>query len=215
MTVRAHILDAGNLFGRRRPAVQRAVDAAVRYVERRSPRLDADLVVQPMSFGRDHFPIEAFAMSPHNVHVGIERTSLSADDMGAEVYRTVIHELHHAVRWSHVPRWTLGEAIILEGLAVVADQVAAGPREDLLRPMRDAARAVDYLLAHRSEPLRGHQKWLYSTEPEQPGDATRIYTAGLHVMRAALTTLRVSPWKAATRSADDLLDAGFARLGAA
>ncbi|MBM2577355.1 hypothetical protein JQC91_13685 [Jannaschia sp. Os4] len=212
MTIRTHILDAGGLFGRRLPKVNRTVDAAVTYVCKRSRLTNVDLVVQPTDFGRDRMAVDAFCMSGHSVHVGIEREALTSDDWEDDLYRAVVHELHHALRWRHVRRWTVGEALVLEGLALLADQAAAGPQDVTQRPMEDYDGALDYIHVHRDAPIHGHQRWLYSPEPEQPGAGHRIYTAGHHLMRAALRDLHITPWTAARRTGSELLDAGLSRL---
>ena len=212
MTIRTHILDAGALFGRARPRVARTIERAVTYVQRRSKMQDVDLVVQPTDFGEGRMPVEAFCMSGHNVHIGVERAALRTEELEEDLYRVVVHELHHALRWRHVRTWTVGEGIVLEGLALLADQAAAGPQDVTQRPMKDVIGAIDYIGTHRDAPIRRHQRWLYSPEPEQPGAGDRVYTAGHRVMRAALQGLHISPWTAARRPGDVLLDAGLARL---
>lgn len=212
MTIRVHILDAGNAFGRRRGMIAAAIGRATRYVHERCALADVDLVVQPMDFGTRQAPIDAFTMGPHNIHVGLERSSLSDDELEPELVRTVVHELHHALRWRRVNRWTVGEAVVMEGLAILADQGVAGPAENLDRPMSDVHGALEYLRAHQGEPLQDHRRWLYTSEPDQPGAAERVYATGRHLMQASLRRLHESPWNAASRPGDELLAIGFRQL---
>lgn len=211
MTIRCQILDAGGHFRRRGPTIRRAVASAVDYVERASPLSNVDLIVHPTDFGRDQFAIAAFTMGPHNIHIGIERSQLSSEDLEADVYRTTIHELHHALRWRAIGRWTVAEAVILEGLALLADHMAAGPQDWLDRPLSNVDKALDYVIEHRHHRLEQHRGWLYTSEPEQPGAVARAYTVGLMLMRRALDALDVDPWAAAALSADTLVDAGLSR----
>ena len=212
MTIRVQILDAGGFFRRREPMIRRTVKAAVGHVEAASDLTDVDLIVHPTDFGRDQFSIAAFTMGPHNIHVGVERSQLSSDDLEADLFRTTVHELHHAARWRHIKRWTVAEAVILEGLALLADHEIAGPQDSTDRPLADVRTALDYVVDHRAEKLEGHRNWLYTSEPEQPGAVPRIYTVGLLTMRAALKRLGLTPWGAASRDAEELMDAGLAAL---
>ena len=209
MTIRCQILDAGGHFRRRAPLIRRAVAEAVRYVEDVSDLGDVDLVVHPTDFGRDQFAIAAFTMGPHNIHIGVERSQLSSEDLEAELFRTVVHELHHALRWRSIARWTVAEAVILEGLALVADHAAAGRQDWVDRPLADLEGALSYVIAHRDRRLEDHRAWLYTSEPQQPGAVARAYTVGLLLMRGAMRALRTDPWSAARRPAAELIDAGL------
>ncbi|WP_308916950.1 DUF2268 domain-containing putative Zn-dependent protease [Jannaschia sp. LMIT008] len=209
MTIRVQILDAGGYFRRRLPLIRRTVADAVAYVEGVSEIRDVDLIVHPTDFGRDQFSIAAFTMGPHNIHIGVERSQLSAEDMDVDLFRTTVHELHHAWRWRHVKRWTVSEAVILEGLALLADHGAVGPQDGVDRPLDDVKKALDYVLAHGSESLTKHRNWLYTSEPEQPGAVARAYTVGMLLMRGALEELKLDPWQAATMEASALIEAGL------
>ena len=212
-TIRFQILDAGGHFRRRAPAIRRAVAAAVAYVEAVSDLSNVDLIVHPTDFGRDQFAIAAFTMGPHNVHIGVERSQLSSDDLEAEVYRTTIHELHHALRWRSIGRWTVAEAVILEGLALLADRAAAGRQDSVDRPLWNTEQALAYVVRHYDHRLEDHRNWLYTSEAEQPGAVARAYTVGLLLMQGALATLRIDAWAAAARPAGELIDAGLRAQG--
>ena len=212
MTIRVQILDAGGHFRRRAALIRRTVGRAVEYVEDRDARGDVDLIVHPTDFGRDQFAIAAFTMGPNNIHIGVERSQLSSEDLEQDLYRTTIHELHHALRWRHIARWTVEEAVILEGLALLADHEACGPQEGVDRPLSDVAEALRYVAEHRADKLENQRNWLYTSEPEQPGGVARAYTVGLLTMRAALDRLELDPWTAASRPAEELMDAGLAAL---
>ncbi|UWQ20930.1 DUF2268 domain-containing putative Zn-dependent protease [Jannaschia sp. W003] len=173
---------------------------------------DVDLIVHPTDFGRDQFPIAAFTMGPNNIHIGIERSQLSSEELESELLRTTVHELHHALRWRYVSRWTVGEAVILEGLALVADHAVGGPQEGVDRPLSDIAEAMEYVTSHRDEKLENHRNWLYTSEPSQPGGIARVYTVGLLMMRNAILELGGDSWNAAKLPAPRLLDAGEAAV---
>ncbi|MEM7643133.1 MAG: DUF2268 domain-containing putative Zn-dependent protease [Pseudomonadota bacterium] len=213
MTIRTHVFDAGGHFGRALPTIRRTLAAAVDHVSQVSALDNVDMVVQPVDFGTDQYPIAAFTSGPHNIHIGIERSQLRSEDLEDELYRSTIHELHHALRWRHLTKpWTVGEMVTLEGLALLADHAAAGPQDEVDRPLSDPDRALADLAAIRCDPLSRHRAWLYSSEDAQPGGVGRVYALGALLMSAALARLSLDPWTAADRPARDLLDHGYAAL---
>ncbi|MEM9796976.1 MAG: DUF2268 domain-containing putative Zn-dependent protease [Pseudomonadota bacterium] len=215
MTIRLHILDSGCHFGRRLPLIRRTLEAAIHHVEQRSDLSNVDMAVHPIDFGHDQFPISAFTMGPHNIHIGIERSQLSSEELEPDLYRFTIHELHHALRWRHVAKvWTVAEAVVLEGLAVLADHDAAGPQDLTDRPLSAPEDALATLAVIRGDRLEGQRDWLYSSETAQPGGIGRVYSVGHLVMKSALAALSLDPWQAALHPADALVDAGMHALAA-
>jgi hypothetical protein len=213
MTIRLVIFDAGGFFARRLPTIRRTLTCAIEHVTAASGLSDVDLVVHPVDFGFDQFPVAAFTMGPHNVHVGIERSQLNSEELEPELFRTTVHELHHAFRWPHVlRRWTVEEIVVLEGLAVLADHMAAGPQDGVDRPLDDPEQALSDLNDIRGDGLSGKRSWLYSSEDAQPGGIARVYTLGHLLMTAATGRLGLDPWSAATRNAAELMDAGYEAL---
>ncbi len=214
MSIRVQILDSGGFFGRRRALIRRTIDAALAHVHAICGLTDVDLVIHPNDHGPDQFCISAFTMGPHNIHIGIERSQLSSDELEADLYRTLVHELHHALRWRHVARkWSVGEVIVLEGLALLADERAAGPHDDIARPLSDPDAALSYLARFRDADVAAHRAWLYAPEPAQPGGAARVYTIGRMLMERAIDARGLGPWAAAAIPADDLLDDALALTG--
>jgi|GEM_PF-3778069 len=55
-----------------------------------------------------------------------------------ELRRILIHECHHAVRMRQVDRWTVGENLVLEGLALTAEADCGLPPEDFPPPPDEA-----------------------------------------------------------------------------
>ena len=215
MTIRLHYFDAGNAFGDRLAEIRDALGEAKAHVEERSALREVDVVVQPLDFGHDQFPISAFTAGPHNVHIGIERSQIDSDQLEPDLFRTAVHELHHALRWRHSgPSWSVCEVIVLEGLAILADHAAAGPDGQTDRPLDDPGAALARLQEIRQEPVEGHRRWLYSPEDSQPGGPERVYSLGSMVMRAALGSLDLDPWQAGERSAEDLVAEGLSALNA-
>ena len=97
-----------------------AVTAGIDWVLQRSALSDVDVILYPTDFGRD-WSISAHTAGPHLVVIGVDVALLTSDALYQEVRCCLVHELHHCLRWRHVPRWTVAEAVILEGLAKRAD----------------------------------------------------------------------------------------------
>ena len=98
-----------------------------------------------------------------------------AQNLGEPLERTIVHELHHALRWRG-PGYgrTLGEALVTEGLAGhFAQQLYGGPPEKwetslddeaLAQAARDAAAAWD-------DEAYDHAAWFFGTDPAWRGYA--------------------------------------------
>jgi hypothetical protein len=214
MTVRLRIFDAGDHFKRRLPLIRRSVTAAIDHAAEHSGLADVDVVVHPKDQGPDQWAVEAFTLGPHNVHIGVERSELSSEELETDLFRCAVHELHHAWRWGLMGRrtWSVGEAIVLEGLAMLADHAAAGPQHDVDRPLDEPCRAMREFAAIRHEPVARHRAWLHSPEPSQPGGVSRLYSVGRVVMRAAILEKGTGPWEAAALPTDDLVETGLGTL---
>ena len=212
--IRIRVFDAGRRFGRHDAAIRGVVADAILHVRGRSALSDVDIVIQPLDFGEHEIGVAGVTMGPNNVHIGIEIARLDDEEFDVELLRVAVHELHHALRWRHLmSRWTVAEVVAMEGLAVLADQGAAGGQDDMDRPFDDEAAAMRHVASIAGESLVGHRAWIYTTEPGQPGGAARVYRLGVLLMRAALREGGLDPWSAARLPAADLVAAGLARVG--
>jgi hypothetical protein len=212
--IRVHVFDVRGRFGTGRMALESLLYDAVAHVRARSRLRNVDLVVQPLDGTTGSYPIIGKTFDGNNVHIAVDPSFLDEEDGEAELSRTCVHELHHALRWRHVRRWTVAEAVVLEGLALVADHDAAGPAGVFAdRALRDPNGALDYLARNSEAPAALHDRWLYSSEPEHPGDASRVYKAGKLVVGAALQALDETAWDAVRRPGIELVREGMAALG--
>lgn len=211
MPVALHLLDPGDAFGVAQGAIRDAVQSGIAWVSDRAPVPDIALVVYPTDFGRD-FRFAAHASGPHNAIIGIDCAVLAAPNLSADLRRTTIHELHHCLRWPHVPHWTVGEACILEGLALLADEQARPPdHQQPTYPVADPDKLDRDFATQAPCDMEDARGWLYTCEPGTPDNAPfRIYTAGRRAMVRALARLDMDPWQALALPADILIAAASA-----
>lgn len=207
MSIDVHIFDRGHAFGHARGTIDLTARRAGEDMALRCGLTDVDVAIFPTDWGADQPEANAFTMGPHGVHVGIELAHLPRYDIQSAFYRLMIHELHHCFRWRHVPRWSVSEALALEGLALLADEAMAGPRANAMPAPVDPQAELAVLRKKGHKKMEKHRDWLYA--PDAKGAPFRIYTLGRYVMERALRQLDLDPFEAATHSADRLVEASL------
>jgi hypothetical protein len=211
--IRVHVFDAGRRFAAHRTLLDAIVEQAVRHVSDQSGLTEVDLVIQPIDGTAGGFPIQASTSDGHSIHIGLDPTFLDDRDVDDELLRTVVHELHHALRWRYVRKWTVAEVVALEGLALAADRAVCRDVVEVDEPpAEEAEKLIAYLAAHGEEAALQHRTWLYSSDPARPGDPGRVYRAGQLLMDAALAALDKTPWQAVRRSGLELVEEGARAL---
>lgn len=210
-----HLHDRGGAFGPRRAMIEAAARDGMAWVRARADLQDVDILLYPTDFGHDQ-GVNAVSTGPHLVSFGLDIAILDDPELDQIVRCCVVHELHHCLRWRHIPHWSVAECVILEGLAKIADieayrahmPDAPDPGWAMAEPGRLDAEFAD--LSDRD--MEDARDWLYAAEPgTPPGTPARIYTVGLRHMQAALAQLGQDAWAAARLPAATLVAA--ARLG--
>ncbi|WP_349295662.1 DUF2268 domain-containing putative Zn-dependent protease (plasmid) [Thioclava sp. 'Guangxiensis'] len=188
MTWTIHIANSsGHLDGLVSP-IRAVIDCAQARAETVTEAVDLDVVVQAWP-GR---------VIPHLGHVGFAPTAdmiqLTFDpansncvrNLGEPLERTVVHELHHVLRWRG-PGYgrTLGEALVSEGLAgYFAQQLYGGPPEKWESSLDDEAlaqAAIDAAVAW-DDAAYDHAAWFFGTDPAWRGYALGYALVGRHLM---------------------------------
>ncbi|MEO0666658.1 MAG: DUF2268 domain-containing putative Zn-dependent protease [Pseudomonadota bacterium] len=211
MSVDIHIFDRSDRFGAQRPTIDAALSAGADWVAARADGLSVDVVVAPTDFGTDQF-VNAVAQGPANISMGIDIAALGDPTLYENVRCCMVHELHHAYRWPHIPRWSVAECLILEGLAKIADiEAFRAAVPDAPMPgwtIADADAVRDDVGRLKNTAMEDARDWLYTPEPAaSPHVPMRIYAVGLDLMLRATHALRLDPWQAATRDAATLMAA--------
>lgn len=104
------MFDAGHRFGPHRAELPAA--AAVRHVRARSGLSNVDILIHPLDLGEHEIGVFGQTLGPHNVHIGIEVSQFGDPDLAGDLFRVIVHEPHHALRWRHVrSRWTIAEVV--------------------------------------------------------------------------------------------------------
>jgi len=211
VTIYLHIMDQGGFLApysaRLKDAGQRAIAVLTQYSD-----LDAvDVSIQPSDWGPDQPYCQAVATGPNAVQITVERTRIESYDIAKSFFRTLVHELHHCLRWRYVRSWTVTEALILEGLALRADTFASGDTTSHIPKPQDIRNDLEYLALHGSSPITDHRDWLYCGYDGATDLPSRIYTVGDYLMIRALKTLGINPFQAARLSAETLMTAAHAQ----
>lgn len=120
MSVDITIFDRADRFGPAHRTIDAALKSGVEWVAARVNTLSVDVVVAPTDFGRDQ-SLNAVTQGGQNISLGIDVACLDDAGLFENVRCCLVHELHHAHRWPRIPKWTVGECLILEGLAKIAD----------------------------------------------------------------------------------------------
>ncbi len=202
MTIDLHIFDRGGAFGQERIDIRNAVQRGIDWALAQTVLKDIDVILYATDFGRDQ-TLSAVATNASTALIGVDTAMLALPDRDTRVTRCTVHELNHCHRWPHVPRWTVAEAVILEGLVQMADAELPG-----VPAHSDADPSLLPELAERvDDDMEDHRDWLYTSVDT---DTTfRIYTAGLALIERATKRLELAVWDATTRPAIELLDAGL------
>lgn len=115
-----HILNAKGEFSIVFDAVNSSISKTVELVRTLLPIKNIDIIVQ-------HAPenvievlgVGGYTPNAHTIYISLDATRANIlDIINNELIHTLVHEMHHAVRWNTVGYGeTLGEALVTEGLA--------------------------------------------------------------------------------------------------
>lgn len=213
MTIQLHLMDRGQpLNPTLRDRVLDPIQAAVRTIATYVPAFDADLVIIPTDiYTHPRWYRSGKAYGPGYAQIEFNPAHPRFDtEWDREAGALVLHELHHCLRWPHVARWTVGEVIVLEGLAMLAEGV------DGFLPMDQGDPPPDPILTelcYRAFAVRWDEEsaatsWFRNTSVGGTVfDAPVNYHIGKAMMAKALTALDLDPFSAANRPAETLLQA--------
>ncbi|MCE8457967.1 DUF2268 domain-containing putative Zn-dependent protease [Rhodovulum sulfidophilum] len=187
MTWTIHVANAsGRLDGLVSP-IRAAIERAQARAEAVTEPVDLDVVIQAWP-GRviAHLGHAGYAPTGDMIQLTFDpANSNCAQNLGEPLERTIVHELHHALRWRG-PGYgrTLGEALVTEGLAGhFAQQLYGGPpekwessldAEGLAQAASDAAAAWD-------DEAYDHAAWFFGTAPAWRGYALGYALVGRHL----------------------------------
>ncbi|SLN11399.1 hypothetical protein ROJ8625_00258 [Roseivivax jejudonensis] len=177
MTWTIHIANASGRLDGLVSAIRSAIARAQTQAEAVTEPVDIDLVVQAWP-GRviEHLGHAGYAPTDDMIQLTLDPTNANcAENLGEPLERTIVHELHHVLRWRG-PGYgrTLGEALVTEGLAGhFAQQLYGGPpekwessldAEGLAEAARDAEAAWD-------DDAYDHAAWFFGNDPAWRGYA--------------------------------------------
>lgn len=213
MGVNLHIMDKGRPLGDRcRIRVLTPINAAIATLMRYAPALDADLVIIPTdiySHPRWYRSGKAYGPGYAQIEFNPDHPRFETE-WDTEASALVIHELHHCLRWPFVSNWTIGEVIVLEGLAMLAEGWDGHQAMDYGNPLptpvldKVCMRALEEREREETEDTR----WFRDTcVGDIFLDAPVNYQIGKRLMQLATTKLNVDPFQAASLPTETLLRA--------
>ncbi|MEL6168646.1 MAG: DUF2268 domain-containing putative Zn-dependent protease [Pseudomonadota bacterium] len=202
MTLRLHIFDRGDTFSAQHDEIRNAIGEAIDFVEDRVKLDNVDVIAFSKEFGADP-ELWTMAASPNTVLLGIDAAGASSDTLHSALKQTTIFHLHQCFRLRRVRTWSVGDALIFEGLAPLAATEAVGEpfRSRISKEaIRDAANRIH-------DASDAHRKWLYAREKTAHGPAhTRAALIGAALSRDAMERLGLDAWAAARLPTKYILD---------
>ncbi|MEM8850339.1 MAG: DUF2268 domain-containing putative Zn-dependent protease [Pseudomonadota bacterium] len=217
MAIHLHVMDRGRrLDPGTRASLLGPIQLAIREIKDRAPDLEVDLSVVPTDILDERFScFRGVAYGPGAALIEVNPDHPKYADVWPEGGTALtVHELHHCLRWPHIgpEGWTLGEVAVLEGLAILAEEVVGPPITSAPDP-RSLPMLCDRLWAERHKVESEETAWFRADEAD--GTATELavnYLIGRAMMRKALAELSLDPFEAAYLPVEDLL-AASRRLG--
>lgn len=182
--------------------VETCVKAAVHILEQKCPDLDADLALIPtdiLEHPKWYRSGKAFGPGYAQVEFNPDHPRFDTDweDEGAAL---VIHELHHCLRWKDAStKWTIGEVIVLEGLAMLAERASEKRALDYGEPpsSKILEELCEKAFLHRTSPEGEDTSWFRAMHVDSEVlDAPVNYYIGKTMMEVALDALGLDPFQA-------------------
>lgn len=193
--------------------VLRPVEEAIRSLRSNAPELKADFAIIPT----DIYVDPRWYRSGKAYGPGYAQLEFNPDhprfesDWETECGALVLHELHHCLRWKHIgPKWTLGEVVVLEGLAMLAESTDGFQPMDYGAPPSDSvlSELCERAYSARSVGESAETAWFRSTEIHGVElDAPVNYHLSKKMMQEATRALGLNPFQAAGLSSETLLRA--------
>ncbi|MEM9910609.1 MAG: DUF2268 domain-containing putative Zn-dependent protease [Pseudomonadota bacterium] len=152
--------------------------------------LDVMLVPTP-NLSHPRFPVSGYCHNDHAVdcsvnpdHPRYEKT------FDVEVPRSIVHEVHHALRYRFAGPWTVGENLVLEGLALCAEGALRCPPAEFEALPKDVHHSL-VTKAHQQKsfpinPNEDHRKYNWIWEANSPDHVANMYYVGRHIVETAL-----------------------------
>ena len=188
MTWCIHIANASGKFDGIAAPIQNAIEKAQARGETVTEPIDLDVVVQAWP-GRTiaHLGFMGYAPTGDMIQLTFDPDNSNClQNLGEPLERTIVHELHHVLRWLG-PGYgrTLGEALVTEGLAGhFARQLYGSPPEkwEVALDSEGLAQAARDASVEWENEGYDHAGWFFGSEP-----AWRGYSLGYALVRQFLS----------------------------
>ncbi len=216
MAVDIHIMDKSGLFSpAQRDRVLVMINDALANVGLCCAIPDLDIIVFPTeNYDHPEGYHGGYAFGPNCFEVSINPShKLFETRFEIEFPGLVLHELHHCLRFPHVKTWTVGELVLLEGLAKRAELAFGNEQLPLDSALPFSARLdlCQQALDKRNDHGHGNTVWVYARNSDE--ESPHLYLIGDMLVSAALQNLQMNAFQAVDAKADFLLNTGAEVLG--
>jgi hypothetical protein len=206
MSINTHILgDTAWRSHPMRPRVEAVVQSASGRLSKEFGVTDVTLVVFPTPNLTDpRWPVSGMCHNANAVeccfnpdHPGF------ASKIEAELPRAIVHEVHHALRYRFAGPWTVGENLVLEGLALCAEEQFGIPSQPFETLPQDVsaqllARAQrDHAVPINPDGDSSRFNWIW--EHHSAKHVSNMYYIGKALVAPALATTGLSAFAALDR----------------
>ena len=197
----------GFLSNQEKKSIEAATNVAVNKIARYHKLQSIDVVLLESTwYMQKNSSFFGVCLNPHTVivHLSPKNETFSAD---VEQYFSsfMVHELHHCLRYPY-DRSTIGDAIVLEGMAMSAEEFLGYNRKDLgERPDQAAFNALVRRAMTEIDEI-GNGSWIYSCHDGE-GSWPYIYQLGQHIVGKAFENRGWNAFDQVDLSAKEIFEA--------
>jgi uncharacterized protein YjaZ len=180
---------------------------AVSNIEYHMKLKDIDiLILCTDNFSLDQYSFTGMAISPHIVKVHVSpKIETLAGDIEQFFQSFIIHELHHCLRWPYFKK-TIGEAIVLEGMAMNAESFL-GFEEKQLGQISKQETSLKLNEAYKDIANLHDNSWIYYLPESGDSSFPWIYHLGQEIVGRAFQKKGWNPFSQINLSAEEIFAA--------
>jgi hypothetical protein len=211
-----HIMDKAQLFtGSQYRMVKNILEDTLGKIDRCSPLGDLDVVVFPTeNYTHPEGYHGGYTFGANSLEISVNpRHELFTKRFEIEFPALILHEVHHCLRYRHVGAWTVGELIVLEGLAMNAETAFGDPPLPTESSMSEDTLLQLCVKACAAQHDESSEKtaWVYGRDGDE--ETPYIYLIGRKLVTPALARLNKNAFEAVGESSQTLLEIGSKALG--
>ena len=193
MSLRLHIM--GESYWQKHPMREPTlgvVSDALKRIQEFIEVSDLDVMLVPTpNLSHPRFPVSGYCHNDHAVDCSVNPDHpMYETTFDVEVPRSMVHEIHHALRYRFAGPWTVGENLVLEGLALCAECSTGCPPVEFEALPKDVLKSL-ISKAHRQKdfpinPNEDYKKFNWIWEAHSSDHVANMYYVGRNIVTNAL-----------------------------